>query len=286
MRLVRGHSPIAERQSKRTEDILECDVAVPCPATLTVPRTFPLIEKMNTLPYQLFSAALLIGVAIAVVVMIGSLMAIIVPRKSSRRRAHVVRLLIALVMAPCLFGVQQAFLWFVFLPALGRQQMADWEVARAKKLVESSVVSVGEVAPEFSLATVDDETFTLPDRGKVVVITFFATWCGPCRKELPHIEQIWAAHKDNRNFRLLVVGREETRETVLRFCEEHNFTFPTAADPSRDVYSLFATEYIPRTVVVAADGRILYNKLGGSPDDLSQLKSLVESQLREFSRPL
>ena len=64
-------------------------------------------------------------------------------------------------------------------------------------------------------------------RGDVVLINFFATWCGPCRMELPHIQQIWEERKDNPRFRLLVIGREETMETVKQFCEENGFTLPT-----------------------------------------------------------
>ena len=74
----------------------------------------------------------------------------------------------------------------------------------------------------------DDKEFSMSEaRGDVVLINFFATWCGPCRMELPHIQQIWEERKDNPRFRLLVIGREETMETVKQFCEENGFTFPT-----------------------------------------------------------
>ncbi|RMG36877.1 MAG: TlpA family protein disulfide reductase [Planctomycetota bacterium] len=227
------------------------------PTRSPLPQTF--VEYvMSPFTYNTITAALAVGVVMLFVVMLFSLIALIMCWKTPKRRGHVARFLVSLAAIPCLLGLQQAILWLVFLPSLGRQQMAATNAAREKRLAESSLVSVGDRVPQFSLTTVDGDEISVPDGGNVVVIVFFATWCGPCRMELPHIERIWAANKRHEHFRLLVIGREESAETVRSFRDKQGFSFPVAADPDRAVYSLFAKELIPRTLVVAPDGRIVY----------------------------
>lgn len=235
---------------------------------------------MNSASYSAISVALGIGVLAAFVVMIVSLIAMIVRWKTARRRRHVIRLLIALAAIPCLIGIQQAVLWWVYLPALGRQKLAEVNAARAESLAATSLVHAGDPAPQFSLTTADGDEFSMADAaGDVVLINFFATWCGPCQVELPHIEQIWDARKNDDHFRLLVIGREETNESVRQFREEKGFTFPIAADPDRAVYSLFATESIPRTLVVSPEGVIVYSKAGFMEEDFDELNAVLEEQL-------
>jgi peroxiredoxin len=155
--------------------------------------------------------------------------------------------------------------------------MAKIEEARA----ESSYVLVGDPAPTFSLTTVDGEEFIRPQSGKVVLINFFATWCGPCALELSHIEKIWATHKDDERFRLVVIGREETDEAVRQYREANGYTFPIAADPERRVYSLFAKELIPRTLVISPDGRVVYSQAGFSEADMEKLQEVLREQLAQ-----
>jgi len=234
---------------------------------------------MNATTYNTITATLAIGVLVALVVMIVSFIAMIFRWKTSKRRGHVIRLLVAIATIPCLIGIQQAILWMVFLPALGRQQMAAINAARADNLTKTSVVQVGDPAPQFSVKTADGDEFSMSDAaGDVVLINFFAPWCGPCRMELPHIENIWAARKNDRHFRLLVIGREETTESVREYRVKNGFSFPIAADPDRAVYSLFAHESIPRTLVVSRGGLVVYSKAGFYEADLDELNAVLDAQ--------
>lgn len=242
---------------------------------------------MSTTTYNVLAVILLLGVVTALVVACASLFALLVRWKTPRRRTHVVRLLVALAAVPALVGIQQAILWLVFLPGLGRQQLAEFNTARAARHAASTLVNVGEPSPDFALTTIDGDQFRLSDaRGRVVLINFFATWCGPCRQELPHVESIWQRYRDRPGFRLLVIGREESDDGVRAFRTEQGFSFPMAADPDRAVFSLFATESIPRTLLIAPDGTVAYSQSGFLDSDLPHLEAALEQHLATRDRSI
>lgn len=234
---------------------------------------------MTASTYNLITTALGIGVLLAFVLLLVSLMGTIIRWKSPQRRGHLKRFLISLAAIPGLIGIHQAILWLVFLPALGRAKMAEVNAAREQRLSDTSLVGVGDVAPQFSLTTIDGEELSLPEPGELVLINFFATWCGPCLKELPQIEKIWLENRTRKRFRLVVIGREESSQSVRDFREQQGYSFPMAPDPERAIYSLFATELIPRTIVVSPAGKIVYFKTGFHEEDLIELRRVLREEL-------
>lgn len=123
------------------------------------------------------------------------------------------------------------------------------------------IVKVGDIAPDFTLELTDGSQFTLSQhRGKVVMLQFTAGWCGICRNEMPHIEkEIWQRHKENPNFVLLGIDREETKEEILPFIEKVGTTYPIAMDTNADVFASYALRNsgITRNVLIDRDGRIV-----------------------------
>lgn len=234
---------------------------------------------MTSSTYNVIAIGLAIAALVALLVMVASLVFMITKWRTSSRRGNAIRALISLAVILACFGTQQAILWWVFLPALGREKMAELNASRAKRVEATTFVKVGETMPGFSLTTIDGETVVLPMLGKVVLVNFFATWCGPCQMELPHIERIWSDFKQDDRFRLVVIGREETAETVREFRQKRGFTFPIAADPERSVYSLIATESIPRTLIVSAEGRVVYSNLGFYETDVEEIRAELRKQL-------
>jgi hypothetical protein len=97
--------------------------------------------------------------------------------------------------------------------------------------------------------------------------------------ELPHIDRIWSDLKNDNQFRMVVIGREETAETVRAYRQQHEFSFPIAADPEREIYSLFAKESIPRTIVVSPEGQVVYSNAGFHETDIEELKAVLKQQL-------
>ena len=131
------------------------------------------------------------------------------------------------------------------------------------------IVRLGEVAPDFEMELTDGQKVKLSDlRGKVVMLQFTASWYGVCRKEMPFIEKdIWQKHKDNAQFALYGIDRDEPLETVKAFAEKTGVTYPLALDPGADIFAKYADRKagITRNVLIDKDGKIvmltrLYNE--------------------------
>lgn len=123
------------------------------------------------------------------------------------------------------------------------------------------LVKVGDVAPDFTLQLTDGSEFTLSkQRGKIVMLQFTASWCGICRNEMPHIEsEIWQRHKENPDFVLIGVDREETKEVVDKYTAQIGTTYPMALDVNGDVFASYAVRKsgITRNVLIDRDGSIV-----------------------------
>ena len=114
--------------------------------------------------------------------------------------------------------------------------------------VHAQELKVGDAMPKFELtSSVYGNVKPAALEGKVVLVSLFATWCGPCQKELAEVQStLWPKYKDNKNFKMLVIGREHTDEDLKKYNERKKFTFPHYPDPKREVFSLFAEKSIPR----------------------------------------
>jgi len=153
----------------------------------------------------------------------------------------------------------------------------------AQDEVATTIVKLGQQVPAFSFQDESGKTVSVGDlKGKVVMITFFATWCPPCRQELPHIQSdIYNKYKDNPNFRLLIFGREHTVQEVTDFKTAQNFTMPFYADKDKAIYSKFASKFIPRNFVVGTDGQIIYSSFGFNEKDFGKLKSILQENIQK-----
>ena len=146
----------------------------------------------------------------------------------------------------------------------------------------TALTKVGDKAPSFSCTTIDGKTFDLSSmNGKIVMINFFATWCGPCQAELPVLQKnIWDKYKNNPSFRLIILGREHSEKEVREFVEKKSFTMPFAPDPDRNIYKLYATQFIPRNVIVGKDGRILFQSMGYTEEEFKKIEGLLKKELK------
>ena len=146
-------------------------------------------------------------------------------------------------------------------------------------------VRVGEAVPPFSLVTLEGEKIDIQAmKGKVILINFFADWCPPCKKEMPRLEKdIWRKYK-GKNFLLLGIGRENTREEVAQFRKDFSVTFPLGPDPQREIYAKFARQYIPRNILVDKNGWIVYQSRGYEEEEFAGMIALIDQTLRESAK--
>lgn len=150
------------------------------------------------------------------------------------------------------------------------------------------IVRVGDTAPDFTVNLTDGTQVKLSSlRGKVVMLQFTASWCGVCRKEMPHIEsQIWQRHKDNPQFALLGIDRDEPLATVNQFVKKTGVTYPMALDPGADVFALYAEREagITRNILIDRDGRIVKTTRLYNETEFSSLVEAIDKLLGETAQ--
>ncbi len=137
----------------------------------------------------------------------------------------------------------------------------------------------GFLAPDFTLTSTDGETFSLSAlRGRPVILNFWATWCPPCRAEMPAFEEAWQRYKAD-GVLILGVNQGESKSAVERFArQEVGTTFPLLLDQTTEVGAIYAVRALPTTVFIDADGRIQDLKVGGPLDLASILDGIVKSE--------
>jgi peroxiredoxin len=147
---------------------------------------------------------------------------------------------------------------------------------------KTTLLTKNQFVPIFSFEISKGKVVSFSDyKGKIVLINFFATWCSPCRMELPIIqEQIWNKHKDNVKFAMLTFGREHSWDEVLKFGIDQHFSFPLLPDPKRQVYALFATQSIPRSFLIDDTGKIIFLSMGYNESHFNELKNLIDNLLK------
>jgi peroxiredoxin len=141
-------------------------------------------------------------------------------------------------------------------------------------------VRVGAPAPDFTLKDLQGNAVTLSEfKGKVVFLNFWATWCPPCRVEMPSMERLYEVYGD-RGFVMLAVNVEQAAEPVLAFLKENPHAFPILLDPDARVQRLYGVYRFPETFLIDQDGTVVEHYLGArdwsSVDFLAKIKSMLE----------
>ena len=133
---------------------------------------------------------------------------------------------------------------------------------------------ISEPAPDFKLPNLDGQSVSLSDfRGKPVLVNFWATWCGPCRFEMPFIQEIYEEWSD-KGLVVLAIDMGESPSTVKDFIQSHNFSFPVLLDTNQDVALQYNIRGIPATFFIDKDGIIQGTKVGAFSSKAEIEKSL------------
>ena len=145
------------------------------------------------------------------------------------------------------------------------------------------IVEIGQQMPDIEMQLTDGTTVTTADlKGKVTMLQFTASWCGVCRKEMPHIEKkIWQKHKSNDDFVLIGVDLNEPLETVKKFASDMKITYPLALDPGGEIFYTFAEQGagVTRNVIINRSGKIIYMTRLFKEKEFNEMKGVIDMLL-------
>jgi thiol-disulfide isomerase/thioredoxin len=109
--------------------------------------------------------------------------------------------------------------------------------------------------------------------GKVVFLNFWATWCGPCRIEMPSMQRVYEEFKD-KGFVIVAVDLQEDKKVVKKFITEYNLTFPVLLDKTGKVGGIYGARSIPTTYLIDRNGYIIGRQIGAREWDTQEFKEL------------
>jgi len=139
----------------------------------------------------------------------------------------------------------------------------------------------GQAAPDFVLKSATGENLRLSEyRGDVVLINFWATWCGPCRQEMPLLDDLYGRYQ-RVGFNLLGVNIDDDSRRAMQMVQELGVKFPVLFDENKEVSKLYEVEAMPVTVLVDREGRVRHVHHGYKPGYEEKYLTEIRSLLRE-----
>ncbi|HKN00514.1 MAG TPA: TlpA disulfide reductase family protein [Candidatus Binataceae bacterium] len=149
---------------------------------------------------------------------------------------------------------------------------------------EEPSVAAGNKAANFKLESLGGTTVSLDQlRGKVIFLNVWATWCGPCREEMPSMETLYDEFKANRDFVMLAVSQDtKGRLVVAPYVEKNGYHFTILLDPENEVGESYDVSGVPETFIIDRQGRIAAHHMGAfdwsRPDVKDALQQLLDAK--------
>lgn len=148
-------------------------------------------------------------------------------------------------------------------------------------LASAAAIAPGAAAPGFQLHSSGSTDLSLSDlKGQVVLINFWASWCGPCREEMPVLEQLYKKYKPA-GFTLLGVNVEPKSADAVGFLKSTPVSFPILFDPDSKVSKLYEVSGMPSTVILDRKGNVRFIHHGYKPGEESEYLDQIRTLMRE-----
>ncbi|UXH43462.1 redoxin domain-containing protein [Rossellomorea vietnamensis] len=173
-----------------------------------------------------------------------------------------------------------ALLIGIFLVNLFQDQQEKKAKEEAAQLAKESMdlsdakqgLTKGDRAPDFTLSTLEGEEVKLSDyQGKKVILNFWATWCPPCKAEMPHMEQYYEKNAKKENVEILAVNltsQDDGEKAVQQFVDGYELTFPILMDEKGDIGDEYRAFTIPTTYMIDTNGLIQHKIVGPMNEEM------------------
>jgi peroxiredoxin len=186
------------------------------------------------------------------------------------------KLLSALAATLLLVGL--AYLW---IPQSAHRGASEGILSPGAPSEGGPPVAAGDRAAEFKLKDLDGNTVSLSSlRGKVVFLNIWATWCGPCREEMPAMETLYNEFKSNKDFVMLAVSQDRRgKDAVAPYVEKNGYHFRVLLDPDNTVGDSYDVSGVPETFIIDRRGRIVAHHMGAFDWSRSDVREAVEQLL-------
>ena len=147
--------------------------------------------------------------------------------------------------------------------------------------MNAQAVGIRDEAPDFTLKSLERGNLRLGEyRGQVVLLNFWASWCGPCRQEMPLLDRLHSRYEDT-GFAVLGVNVEGEEAPARELVEKTRVTFPILIDEGQRVSEMYNLQAMPSTMVIDRDGIVRYIHLGYKPGDEAKYVEVVKKLIRE-----
>lgn len=184
-------------------------------------------------------------------------------------------ILISFVFTSCAKNEEKEF-------AKAAEQLKKYQMVEKKESepttqeVKTEAKKEGPMALDFSLQMTDGTKFTLlQNLDKPILVNYWATWCPPCVREFPDLEEMYKNYKDRMHF--VAINSAETKDVIEAFMTKNNFTIPIAMDSDNAVGMMYGIASIPTTFIVDTEGRIVFAQLGMMTK--KQMQNAIEAAL-------
>lgn len=133
-----------------------------------------------------------------------------------------------------------------------------------------------EEAKDFTLENLKGEKISYSSlKGKTVFINFWATWCPPCKIEMPDLNKLYEKYKDDKDIVVLTINVGESKDQVEQFIKQNNFEFPVLLDSNSNVALDYKAMYLPTSVLIGKDGKVINYRSGAM--SLEQMEEFIKS---------
>ncbi len=140
-------------------------------------------------------------------------------------------------------------------------------------------------APAFTLSRLKDGEARLKDyKGKVVLLNFWATWCAPCREEMPAMQRLWERYRAQGFVIIAIAADRGSRKPVVSFVDKLALSYPVLLDPEGDVRNRYEVVGLPMSYLIGRDGKISGRLIGSREWDSPEADAVVTTLLGQYTR--